>query len=181
MKNNIKVEDYKIYFSFSNFSDLAMLFVLGVLVVLIIVLVMVILTEKDKDNHKVEVTTITVFSIFTVILAYSTFLPVSGTKTTQVIKKNISIIQMDGKLLSTEGLTLFFKDSHGNYGQKNIFVGGDTKIREAGTKYCYIQQETKITYDFGDLAPVILKPIPKKQSKTEMILTVPKGSLTQNK
>lgn len=54
-------------------------------------------------------------------------------------------------------------------------------VREAGTKYCYTQKEIKITYDFGDLPPVILKPIPKKQSKTEMILTVPKGSLTQNK
>lgn len=181
MKNNIKVEDYKIYFSFSNFYDVLRLFVLGVLIGLIIISIMFVLIEKDRDNRKVEVTAITVFSIFTVILAYGIFLPVSGTKTTQVIPKNLPIVQMDGKLLSTEGLTLFFKDSHGDYSQKKIFVGGDTKIREAGAKYCYTQKETKITYDFGDLPPVILKPIPKNQSKTEMILTVPKGSLTQNK
>ena len=177
MKNNINVEDYKLYFSFSNFFDLIMLFALVALVMLIIVLVI----EKDKDNRKVKLMALTVLSILAVILAFGIFLPVSGKKTTQVVEKNFSIVQMDGKLLSTEGLTLFFKDSHGDYSQKNIFVGGDTKIREAGTKYCYTQKETKITYDFGDLAPVILKPIPKKQSKTEMILTVPKGSLTPNK
>jgi len=109
----------------------------------------------------------------TTMFIVSWFVPLNVTKTTQV--------QVEGKILSSDGLTIFTKDSNGHYGKQTITVDGDTKIKEEGTSVHFTKVKTKITYHTNQKIRKIFQSLPKHQVKTETILTLPKGSLTQNK
>ena len=115
------------------------------------------------------------------IFIFNSLVPINVTKTTHVQKEKPQIIQVDGKLLSSDGLTLFLKDSHGNYSKKKISVDGDVKIREEGNSYAYTQIKTKVTYDPKDKVRAIFSEIPDDTYNTKTTLIVPKGTLTQNK
>lgn len=115
------------------------------------------------------------------MFVFSSFVPLEVTKTTQVQKESPQILQVDGKLLSSEGLTLFLKDSQGNYSKKKISVDGDVKIKEEGNSYAYTQIKTKVTYDTKHKVRAIFTEIPRDTNDTKTTLIVPKGTLTQNK
>lgn len=110
-------------------------------------------------------------------------IPFNITEKTQIQQEKVQIIQTEGKLLSSDGLTLFLKDSHGKYYKKNISVDGDNDVRfkEEGNSYSYTQVKTKVTYDTKHKLRAIFSEFPRDKSTTEIILTVPKGTLTQNK
>lgn len=121
----------------------------------------------------------------TAVTVVNWFVPFNVTEKTQIQQEKVQIIQTEGKLLSSDGLTLFFKDSHGKYSKKNISVDGDrdVKFKEEGNSYIYTQVKTKVTYDIKHKLRAILSlsELPSDKSTTEIILTVPKGTLTQNK
>ena len=112
---------------------------------------------------------------------FNSLVPLNVTKTTHVQKETPQIIQVDGKLLSSDGLTLFLKDSHGNYSKKKISVDGDVKIREEGNSYAYTQIKTKVTYDTKHIVRAVFSEIPHDTYNTKTTLIVPKGTLSQSK
>lgn len=107
---------------------------------------------------------------------FNCLVPLKVTKTTHVQKETPQIIQVDGKLLSSDGLTLFLKDSHGNYSKKKISVDGDVKIREEGNSYVYTQIKTKV-----HIVRAVFSEIPHDTYNTKTTLIVPKGTLSQSK
>lgn len=112
-------------------------------------------------------------------------IPFNLTEKTQIQQEKVQIIQTEGKLLSSDGLTLFLKNSHGKYFKKKISVDGDddVKFKEEGNSYIYTQVKTKVTYDTKHKIRAIFSfsELPSDKSTTQIILTVPKGTLTQNK
>lgn len=135
-------------------------------------------------EYKKGVEAICVSIIATAVIGmfvFSSFVPLEVTKTTQLQKESPQILQVDGKLLSSEGLTLFFKDSHGNYSKKKISVDGDVKIREEGNSYVYTQIKIKVTYDTKHKVRAIFSEFPRDTNETKTTLIVPKGTLIQNK
>lgn len=121
----------------------------------------------------------------TTVTVVNWFVPFNVTEKTQIQQEKVQIIQTEGKLLSSDGLTLFLKDSHGKYSKKNISVDGyrDVKFKEEGNSYSYTQVKTKVTYNTKHKIRAIISfsEFPRDKSTTEIILTVPKGTLTQNK
>ena len=113
----------------------------------------------------------------TTMFIMSWFIPLNVTKTTQVQKEKFQIVQVEGKLLSSDGLTIFTKDSNGHYGKQTITVDSDTKIKEEGTSDHFTKVKTKITYHTNQKIRKIFQSLPKHQTKTETILTLPKGEL----
>lgn len=135
-------------------------------------------------DHEEGVALICAPIITTVVIGmfvFNSFVPLKVTKTTHVQKEIPQIIQVDGKLLSSEGLTLFLKDSQGNYSKKKISVDVDVQIKEEGNSYSYTQIKTKVTYDTKHKVRAIFTEIPRDTNDTKTTLIVPKGTLTQNK
>lgn len=125
------------------------------------------------------------FALTTAVTVVNWFVPFNVTEKTQIQQEKVQIIQTEGKLLSSDGLTLFLKDSQGKYSKKNISVDSDrdVKFKEEGNSYIYTQVKTKVTYNTKHKirAILIFDEFPRDKSTTEIILTVPKGTLTQNK
>ncbi|MDG4984932.1 hypothetical protein OGZ51_12330 [Lactococcus lactis] len=124
-------------------------------------------------------------ALTTAVTVVNWSVPFNVTEKTQRQQEKVQIIQTEGKLLSSDGLTLFLKDSQGKYSKKNISVDGDrdVKFKEEGNSYIYTQVKTKVTYitKHKIRAILIFDEFPRDKSTTEIILTVPKGTLTQNK
>jgi len=118
-----------------------------------------------------------------VVVIINCTIPFNIIEKTQIQQEKVQIIQTEGKLLSSDGLTLFLKDNHGKYSKKNISVDGDrdVKFKEEGNSYIYTQVKTKVTYDTKHKVRAVFSKIPRDKATTEIILTVPKGTLTQNK
>ncbi|MGV8958412.1 hypothetical protein [Lactococcus lactis] len=104
------------------------------------------------------------------------FSPINVTKTTQVQKPHPQVIKVEGKLLSTDGLTLFLKERPNHYMKKKLTIDRHVKIKE-GTSYSYTEVKTKISYETKQKFRATFETLPKNQFKTEIILTVPKEEL----
>lgn len=116
--------------------------------------------------------------IFSVVIMgiINCFSPINVTKTTQVQKRHPQVIKVEGKLLSTDGLTLFLKERPNHYMKKKLTIDRHVKIKE-GTSYSYTEVKTKISYETKQKFRATFETLPKNQFKTEIILTVPKEEL----
>lgn len=186
--SNVTSESYKIYFSFKNGSDLLYL------IVLIILILGVIAIFKDGQEQKTlgaKGSKITLISLLCCIgaLGFCLFTPSTVIKKTQISKENIPVVQVEGKLLSQNGLTLYLKNSEGKYLKKSITVGDDKlnklinfgddiEIKEAGSSYKYETFKTKVTYQVRSIIPDIRVPNKRNRTIVKTIVTIPQKSLT---
>lgn len=176
MTNSITTETIKVLLHLQRST-----FLLLLICFLLLILCLIILGIFSRNIDFVDgVSLIWVSVIPTTVLGmfvFNSFVPLEVTKTTQVQKESPQILQVDGKLLSSEGLTLFLKDSQGNYSKKKISVDGDVKIKEEGNSYAYTQIKTKVTYNTKHKVRAIFSEIPRDKTTVKATLTIPKGVL----
>ncbi|MGV9036758.1 hypothetical protein [Lactococcus lactis] len=191
MTSNVMNESYKIYFSFESFKDCFMLILLMIFV--LILLFMMIVTIGDilkykkaqgfdreivKNLELKEKSKLSSFVIIAIlIVGLGIFSPISVTKTTQVLREKSSVVQVEGKLLSSKGLSLYLKNAQGEYFRKDVSIDGTFKIQEEGSSYKYETVTTRVTYRTRSFNP--FKTLPDNQTEIQKIVTVPKGSIIQ--
>lgn len=109
------------------------------------------------------------------------FIPLDIVKTTQVQKTELKVVQVNGELSNSSGLTVILKDNHNYYSKENIKFDNNIKIQEQGSDYKYIETKIKNTYSTKHEIRAWLKDIPKNHSNVERVLIIPEGGLNQNK
>lgn len=178
MTNTTTVETIKVLLHLTGFNWFVLFLFLLLGVYLLWGGILTIIDLYDDDLGFISILlSIPVFAV-TVLIIVNSFVPLDVTKTTSIQKESPQIVQVEGKLLSSNGLTLFLKDGDGNYKEKKFSVDDNIKIKE-GNSYSYTQVKTKISYNPKQKIRAVFSQIPRDQSTIETILIVPKGTLAE--
>jgi len=176
MTNTTTVETIKVLLHLTSFNW----FVLSLFMLLGVYIFwggMLNVIDPYDDGFLSILLSIPVFAV-TVLFIVNSFVPLDVTKTTSIQKESPQIVQVEGKLLSSNGLTLFLKDGDGNYTEKKFSVGDNIKIKE-GNSYSYTQVKTKVSYNPKQKIRAGFSNVPRDKSTIENILIVPKGTLSE--